>query len=174
MASPSVDIPDNYDHHFYFESGLGLTFSPIEVKTTVVGDPNQPVATLVTGDPNKPVASLLTGDPAKPITTTLQGNSQSPIASTVDVLNLPHLSKQDIKDLLTPEIRMRIPNYNQICFKLFGVEIFNICLSGESQVITEPYKPNAYERCEVICCEPDTREFPGRPNNPNAGTGLVP
>jgi hypothetical protein len=30
----------------------------------------------------------------------------------------------------------------------------------KGQVITEPYIPNAAERCEDDCCEPDTRPFP--------------
>lgn len=145
-------------HKFVFANQLNaagtLTITPLDVNATVTGDPNKPVASLVTGDPKKPVATLVTGDPDKPV------------ASTVEVLNLPRLDKDDLKDLMTPEIRMHIPNYQQICFNWLGFELFSICFSGESQVITEPYKPNAYERCELPCCEPDTRPFPERGENP--------
>ena len=160
------------EHNFKLSGGMSisslntnLTIQPIDVTTKVVGDPKQPVT------------ALLKGDPAAPITSRLEGNPDQPVATTSDITlkNLPEFTKEDLKDLLTPEVRMRIPNYNQVCFKLLGVELFSICLSGESQVITEPYVPNAYERCEVICCEPDTRPFPGS-NNPtpgiaDAGTG---
>jgi hypothetical protein len=78
--------------------------------------------------------------------------------SKVDILNLPHFTLQDIKDMM--KVRMRIPNYSNVCFKMFGVEFFSICIGGEGQVITEPYVPNAAEKCEVSCCEPDTRPFP--------------
>ena len=146
------------------------------VTSLLIGDAQQPITTTIQGDKNKPVASLLIGDDTQPVTTTIQGNKDKPVVSHVDLLNLPHLSKQDIKDLLTPEIRMRIPNYNQISFKLLGIELFNVCLSGESQVITEPYVPNAYERCETDCCEPDTRPFPqsSTPGNVHRGSAANP
>lgn len=150
MAAPSVKIPTSYTHNLNFQNGLTISVFAMNVKSE----------SLVVGDKARPVATLLLGDPNQPLTTTIQGNKDKPVVSHVDLLNLPHLSKQDIKDLLTPEIRMRIPNYNQISFKFLGIELFNVCLSGESQVITEPYVPNAYERCETDCCEPDTRPFP--------------
>lgn len=150
MAAPSVKIPSSYTHNLNFQNGLTISVFAMDVKSE----------SLIVGDKNRPVASLLIGDAQQPITTTIQGNKDKPVVSHVDLLNLPHLNKQDIKDLLTPEIRMRIPNYNQISFKFLGIELFNVCLSGESQVITEPYVPNAYERCETDCCEPDTRPFP--------------
>lgn len=151
------------EHKFQLSGGMSisslnhnLTIQPMDVTTKVVGDPTKPVTTLVTGDPSKPVTSRLEGNPDRPVATT----------SDIDIKNLPHLTKQDIIDILTPEIRVRIPNYNQLCFNFMGIEFFKICLSGESQVITEPYVPNAYERCELPCCEPDTRPFPG-PNDPD-------
>jgi hypothetical protein len=90
----------------------------------------------------------LKGDPKEPVSTD----------SKVEILNLPRFSLQDIKDMM--KVRMRIPNYSNVCFKMFGVEMFSVCMSGEGQVITEPYIPNAAERCETDCCEPDTRPFP--------------
>ena len=83
--------------------------------------------------------------------------------SKVDLLNLPHFTLQDIKDMM--KVRMHIPNYSTICFKMLGMELFSICIGGEAQVITEPYVPNAAERCETNCCEPDTRPFPEGPKD---------
>ena len=87
----------------------------------------------------------------------LIGDPNQPVAATVELMNLPRFTLQDIKDLLS--VRVQFPHYEQLCFKLFGKEIFTVCLSGEPQIITKPYKPNAYERCE-ICCPEDTRPFP--------------
>ena len=90
----------------------------------------------------------------------LKGDANEPVAtdSKIEILNLPRFTLQDIKDMM--KVRMRIPNYSNVCFKMFGMEMFSICMGGESQVITEPYIPNAAEKCEVNCCEPDTRPFP--------------
>jgi hypothetical protein len=115
-----------------------------QLSGTVTGNVNANV----TGDKNKPVATLLIGDSSQPIATD----------SKVELLNLPRFTLQDIKDMMM--VRMRIPNYSQICFKMFGVEFFTICMNGEGQVITEPYKPNSLELCEDECCAPDTRPFP--------------
>jgi hypothetical protein len=90
----------------------------------------------------------LTGDPKEPVSTD----------SKVEIMNLPRFTLQDIKDMM--KVRMRIPNYSNVCFKVLGMELFSVCMSGEGQVITEPYIPNAAERCEDDCCEPDTRPFP--------------
>ena len=90
----------------------------------------------------------------------LTGDSAAPVAtdSKIEILNLPRFTLQDIKDM--QKVRVRIPNYSNLCFKIFGMEMFSMCMSGEGQLITEPYIPNAAERCEVDCCEPDTRPFP--------------
>lgn len=92
---------------------------------------------------------------------TLKGDPNNPVStdSKVEILNLPRFTLQDIKDMM--KTRVRIPNYSNVCFKMMGVELFSVCMSGEGQVITEPYVPNAAERCEDDCCSPDTRLFPG-------------
>jgi hypothetical protein len=167
ITAPDVDVTSTIGGQL----GLVMTGDSTKPITTLVqGDPDKPVAalltgdstkpitTLVQGDPDKPVAALLTGDSTKPITTQLQGDPNKPIATTIDLKNLPHFSLQDIKDLKNG--RVRVPNYNQFCFKVFGIEVFNWCLGGEAQVISEPYEPNAYEKCEIPCCEVDTRPFP--------------
>ena len=104
----------------------------------------------------------LTGDPASPVATD----------SKIEILNLPRFTLQDIKDMM--KVRVRIPNYSNMCFKVLGMEMFSLCLSGESQVITEPYIPNAAERCETDCCEPDTRPFPETSEKENDNIVKIP
>lgn len=176
--APDIEIPlDNIKIKeidlIEMEVDTHLTGDPANpIATQMTGDPDKPIATLLTGDrqkpitthlqgdPNQPIATMLLGDPARPITTQLQGDPNKPIAATMEVLNIPRLSKQDIKDLMTPEMRIRMPNYEQFCLKLFGVEVLSFCLSGEFQTITEAYKPNSYEQCDIDCPELDTRPFP--------------
>ncbi len=185
MATPSIKVPTSYTHTLNFGGGLAIFAAPMSVNSLVTGDKSHPVATHVTGDKSQPVGTHVTGDKSQPIGTHVTGDKSSPVAtlvtgdpnqpigSQVELLNIPRLSKQDMKDLLTPEIRVHIPHYNQVCLKFLGMEVLTLCFSGESQVITEPYVPNAYERCEGSCCEPDTRPFPQRPGivgdtfNPN-------
>ncbi len=143
MPSPDLDIPSVYTIKIQ-----DLDFFDVRATATVVGDTNRPVATLMTGDARKPIATLMTGDASKPI------------ATTVDLLNIPHLTLEDVKDLLTPKLRIRMPNYEQVCFKIFGIDIFSLCMSGEFQAITEGYEPNDYEKCEIDCPDLDKRPFP--------------
>jgi hypothetical protein len=158
--STSVSIPlDNM--HLNLGGSITIDTTPIETTTKLTGDVNQPIATLITGDANKPIT----------VTTNLQGNPDKPIATSIEMLNFPRFTLADIKDLATPKIRIRLPNYTQLCFKLLGTEIFSICMAGEAQTITEPYIPNAHERCEDLCCEPDTRPFPIQ-NNPDGKTNI--
>jgi hypothetical protein len=170
--SSSVKIPSNYTINM--GGGLSITVPTANINAKVVGDKQQPIpmhmtgdtaqpiTTQMQGDPNKPIATLLQGDPSKPITTQLQGDPEKPIATTMELMNIPRLSFEDIKDLMTPKLRLQMPNYEQLCFKLFGVEVWSLCLSGEIQAITQPYVPNSYERCEDDCPDVDMRPFPER------------
>jgi hypothetical protein len=153
---PDISIPDKYTITLKDADFLDVRMS---------GNASQPIALApmsaeLTGDPDAPIATLLTGDKDKPITTLLTGDPDQPIATTFELLNIPRLSLADIKDLLTPKLRIEMPNYEQLCFKLFGVEIFSFCLSGEFQTITQGYQPNRFERCEIECPDLDTRPFP--------------
>lgn len=160
--SSSVDV--NFSNPVNISLGAGITLNtmPVDITSTstIIGNPAAPVAALLVGDSTKPISTLLLGDPNQPITTTLQGNPAKPISAAIEMLNFPRFTFSEIKDLLTPKLRIRIPNYSQVCFKLLGVELFSICMAGEAQTITEPYIPNAQERCEDPCCQPDTRPFP--------------
>lgn len=90
----------------------------------------------------------------------LKGDAKQPVFtdSKFEIVNLPRFTLADIKDLMKQ--RVRIPNYSTVCFKFLGLEVFNICMSGESQIITEPYIPNSAENCQDQCCDADTRPFP--------------
>lgn len=46
-----------------------------------------------------------------------------------------------------PEVRAHLPSHYNLCFSLLGVELMNLSLCGESQVITEKYKPRRMEIC---------------------------
>lgn len=110
--------------------------------------------TIVSGKLETDNVLKLKGDPKEPVSTD----------SKLEILNLPRFTLEDIKDML--KVRVRIPNYSNICVKMLGMEVFSVCVGGEGQIITEPYIPTAAERCEDDCCEPDTRPFPD-PSNHN-------
>ncbi len=158
MGSPS--IPTEYDINLHegisvdtkLDGNLNTTLGGT---LTLAGGISTTNSAKLTGDPAQPIATLLIGDPNKPVATD----------SKIEILNLPRFTLQDIKDMM--KVRVHIPNYSQICFKVLGQEFFSICINGEAQVITEPYIPNAAERCEDDCCEPDTRPFPERTDNPD-------
>lgn len=165
MSVPSIPTSYSFGGNAPFDIHTTLDGSLDTTSTaTIVGDPNRPLSTLLIGDRNKPLTTLVIGDRNQPLTTLLIGDPNQPIStdSKIELLNLPRFTLQDIKDMM--KVRVRMPNYSQVCFKLLGQELFSICLNGEAQVITEPYVPNAMERCETECCEADTRPFPERGN----------
>ena len=158
MGSPK--IPQDYNLHFPDHVPVdthldGNITTNLGGTLTLAGAIATTNSAKLTGDPNEPIATLLIGDPARPVSTD----------SKIEILNLPRFTLQDIKDMM--KVRVRIPNYSQVCFKMLGLELFSICLNGEGQVITEPYIPNAAERCETEICELDTRPFPGDDKNPD-------
>jgi hypothetical protein len=137
------------------------------VGTIVTGDPSKPLATTVSGEMKITPAPMdmdinMTGDMNKPIGSRLTGDPKYPIASTVELLNIPRLTLNEIKDVLTPKIRMHIPNYQQMSFKVLGVELYSWCMSGETQVITQPFVPNRFEECRIECPDEDKRSFPDK------------
>lgn len=46
-----------------------------------------------------------------------------------------------------PSVRAHLPADFSVGVSMFGVELLCVRLCGEGQVITEPYRPNACERC---------------------------
>ena len=153
MSVPT--IPTTYHHHLYPEKDFNLeTNIEGELGSKLSGgfDANH------SGEIGVDMSGKLELDTENVLT--LKGDEKSPVYtdSKLELLNLPRFTLQDIKDMM--KVRMRIPNNQTVCFKVMGMEFFSICMSGEGQVITEPYIPNAAERCETNCCEPDTRPFP--------------
>ncbi len=151
MSVPS--IPTNFTHNIK-PKGIFDIDSNIEggLDTRLSGAFNAvhggAIETKVSGNLATDNVLKLTGDPKEPVSTD----------SKIEILNLPRFTLKDIKDLM--KVRVRIPNYSNVCLKVLGVELMSVCMGGESQIITEPYVPNEAEQCKDDCCEPDTRPFP--------------
>lgn len=159
-------IPTDYNHHLYPEK----TF---DIDSTIDGTLNSNLEGGFDARHSGSLQTIVSGKLNTDNVLTLKGDATQPVAtdSKIEILNLPKFTLQDIKDMM--KVRVHVPNYSNVCFKLFGVEMFSVCMSGEAQIITEPYVPNAAENCEINCCEPDTRPFPESNNNPGrdvAGT----
>ncbi|WP_339697969.1 hypothetical protein [uncultured Marixanthomonas sp.] len=152
-------IPTNYTHNLN-------PIRPFDIDADLDAKHSGKIATELSGSvENKISGSLSTTNTLK-----LTGDANEPVATDnkLELMNLPRFTLKDIKDLMKQ--RVRIPNYSNVCFKMLGVEFFSICVGGESQIITEPYVPNAAERCEEDpCCKPDTRPFPDRNSNEPQG-----
>jgi hypothetical protein len=56
-------------------------------------------------------------------------------------------SSLDIAIKEIPEVRAHLPAHYNLGISIFGVEIINFSLCGESQVITEKYIPRRMELC---------------------------
>ena len=154
MSMPK--IPTDYSHHLYpektfdIESNLSGGFDANhsgKIETALSGS----VENKISGNLNTNNTLKLTGDAKEPVSTD----------SKIEIMNLPRFTLQDIKGMM--KNRVRIPNYTTVGLKFLGIEFFSICVSGEGQIITEPYVPNSAELCEDDpCCAPDTRPFPER------------
>ena len=151
MSVPS--IPTDYSHHLYPEK----TF---DIDSTIDGTLNSNLEGGFDARHSGSIQTIVSGKLDTDNVLTLKGDASQPVAtdSKIELLNLPRFTLQDIKDMM--KVRVHVPNYSNVCFKIFGVEMFSVCMSGEAQIITEPYIPNAAENCETDCCEPDTRPFP--------------
>jgi hypothetical protein len=166
MPSPSPAIPDHTSSDITIHADPTVTTirgdpgSPVTTTALSIGDPARPTTALITGDPAKPVATLSVGDPNRPVTNMIQGDPAKPIVTQTEMLNLPRLTLQDLKELVTPRVRIQMPQYQQVCIRIMGVEVFSMCTSGESQVISGPYEPNSLERCQIGCEGDDRRPFP--------------
>ena len=120
-----VDIPQPFDSHI---SGSLGSVGPV----TVTGIP-QPFAATVTGIPD---------------TFHINIDKLPKIQLGIDPVTL-HLDPVDFNVRINeiPSIRAHLPADFSVGFSLLGMELFGIRLCGEAQVITEPYQPNACERC---------------------------
>src|SRR5690242_11394033 len=104
MSVPS--IPKEYFHHL-------IPDKPFDVDSTVEATLNSNVQ--VSGKLDTDNVLKLKGDASEPVATD----------SKVEILNLPRFTLQDIKDMM--KVRVHIPNYSNVCFKVFGVEMFSVC-----------------------------------------------
>src|SRR5450755_4081617 len=111
MGSPS--IPKDFTLTTSLDADIASTFDGTvntNLNSNSTLNSTSDVTAKLIGDAKQPLATLLIGDPKQPITT----------SSSIELVNLPRFTLQDIKDLL--KVRVRIPNYSQLCFKLFGQE----------------------------------------------------
>lgn len=76
------------------------------------------------------------------------------INTNVHVKELPRIeidattnSSLDISIKEIPDVRAHLPAHYNLGISLFGVEIINFSLCGESQIITEKYRPRRMELC---------------------------
>ncbi len=147
MSVPS--IPTSYSHNLNPNG-------PLDVDSTIEGNLDSNIDATHSGTLN----SNLSGTVITNSVLTLQGDADSPVSTDSNIMieNLPRFTLQDIKDMM--KVRVRIPNYSNVCLKIMGVELMSVCMGGESQIITEPYVPTAAENCDDNRCEPDTRPFP--------------
>jgi hypothetical protein len=161
MSVPS--IPTSFTHHLRPDKAF-------DVDTTLDGGVDTRLSGAFGAAHSGSIETKMSGELKTDNVLKLTGDAKAPVAtdSKLEILNLPRFTLQDIKDMM--KVRVRIPNYSNVCFKMMGMELFSICMGGESQVITEPYVPTAAERCEDNCCEPDTRPFPEQKREGGADT----
>lgn len=154
MGVPS--IPTEYDHNVKLKPT-----APFDIDSTIEGGLDTRLSGGINAVHGGAIETKMSGNLATDNVLKLTGDAKQPVStdSKIEILNLPRFTLTDIKDLM--KVRVRIPNYSNVCFKVLGVELMSVCMGGESQVITEPYVPNAAELCkDDDCCKPDTRPFP--------------
>jgi hypothetical protein len=132
----SVSIPTSYDIDLDLGGALGAV-GPV----TVAGIP-----TSFSLDLALPPTIQLALQPL-----TLEPITLEPVSATVDIGSIPAitLNPVSLNVALTqiPNVRAHVPSNYSVGLSLFGIEVFAIRLCGETQVITEPYKPNPCEIC---------------------------
>ena len=76
------------------------------------------------------------------------------INSNIRVKEMPRIeidanttSTLDISIKEIPDVRAHLPAHYNLGISVFGVEVINFSLCGESQVITEKYVPRRMELC---------------------------
>lgn len=107
---------------------VSMRLDPMAVTTTILGDPDRPVATRM--------------DVALDM-------RNMPHLTLNDLFDL-------IKALKKPNMRMTMPvemNFGISVFPLtlLGLDALTFSVCGQQQLILDEYVPNAYERCEVDC-----------------------
>ncbi len=84
---------------------------------------------------------------------------------TLDVTNLPRIEIAPLQVSLAitqiPAIRTHIPSTYTVGLSIFGYELVALRLCGETQVITEPFRPNPCEICGRVHRDPGDVSHPG-------------
>jgi hypothetical protein len=59
-----------------------------------------------------------------------------------------------------PDVRAHLPANFTVGMKVFGIEVFSVRLTGEAQLITEPYTPNPCEEAAHPVTRPVLQALP--------------
>ena len=71
------------------------------------------------------------------------------VGSTLAITEVPPItSNVNIAVTDIPQQRVHYPAHYNMCFSLFGVEIWSVSLCGEAQAINEKYVPRRTEECK--------------------------
>jgi hypothetical protein len=77
---------------------------------------------------------------------------------SLDVTNLPRIEIAPLEVSLAitriPSIRTHVPSTYTIGLSILGYELVALRLCGETQLITEPFRPNQCEICGRVHLEP--------------------
>jgi hypothetical protein len=158
--------------------------TPLDVNVGLVGSASQPVTldaglngelgVAVTGDPTKPLAVDLglkaTGDPAHPVAVDLGLQVHvdqldlklEPLKVTLDPLKVD-LGLDNINVCLSlavtkfPQMRMHMPKKYDFGLNLFGIQVYNFSVYGESSIITEDNSPRVFDRFTSVRPEREPR-----------------
>jgi hypothetical protein len=69
------------------------------------------------------------------------------ISSQVAITEIPTItSNVNLAVTQIPEQRVHLPSHYQVCFSLFGVELWSLLLCGETQAINENYVARRTEK----------------------------
>ena len=127
MGSPS--IPTNYTVTSNISGGLDVGLDDIRVKEL-------PLINL---------QSALTSD--SKVTSDSNITSDSKVDMGLDDIRIKELPRIELEFSMKPT-RVHMPTHYKFCFTLFGSEVFEFALCGESMVIIEPYVPHKTECCD--------------------------
>lgn len=146
--------------------------SPIDLNVGLTGSVGSPITldaglsdigVTVTGDPSHPLALDLglsaTGDPSKPIALDLGLNVHvdqldlklEPLELKLDPAKID-LGLDNINVCLSlaftefPRMQMHMPKKYNFGFTLFGMQVFNFSICGESSVITQENPPRIFQK----------------------------
>ncbi|HET6691267.1 MAG TPA: hypothetical protein VFG74_10410 [Miltoncostaeaceae bacterium] len=157
MGSPDIKlIPTDFD----IDMGVDANVTTV---SDVTADVTATTSSVVMGSRDAPIA--LRVEPLD-VSATLKGDPQAPITANagvaLDVRNLPHLTFEQINELLRTvtlaRSRIRFPVSMNVGFSVFpltllGIDALSFTVCGEPAVIRDDCVPD----CEEPCVEVDDR-----------------